>query len=249
MASHDATPTEGSRDGSIVVLTGSGISRESGLATFRDPDGIWAQVSVDEVATPEAYARDPARVLDFYNTRRRQLTASDIVPNAAHDALVRLERQWPGEVLVVTQNVDDLHERAGQKNLIHMHGELLKVRCTACGTVHAWRADVTRETACPGCEAAGGLRPHIVWFGEMPHDMDRIFDALAACRLFLSIGTSGNVYPAAGFVAQARDTPGAHTVELNLEPSVGATQFHEQIYGPATEHVPAYVDRLLKNGL
>lgn len=235
--------------GPVVVLTGSGISRESGLATFRDADGIWAQVSIDEVATPEAYARDPGRVLDFYNARRRQLTAAEVAPNAAHEALVRLEREWPDEVMVVTQNVDDLHERAGQRNLVHMHGELLKVRCTGCGGVLAWRDEVTPETACPGCAAAGRLRPHVVWFGEMPFEMDRVFEALARCRLFLSIGTSGNVYPAAGFVAQARDDADAHTVEINLEPSVGATQFQETVYGPATEQIPAYVERLLRDGI
>jgi NAD-dependent deacetylase len=229
----------------IVVLTGSGISKESGLSTFRDADGVWARVRLEEVATPQAFARDPIRVHAFYNQRRRRLRDPAVRPNAAHRALAELEARWPGEVLLVTQNIDDLHERAGSRNLVHMHGELLKARCQRCGAVPAWTEDLTVETRCPGCGAAGGLRPHVVWFGEMPFEMGRITAALGRCGRFVSIGTSGSVYPAAGFVQEARLVADAHTVELNLEPSEGASLFQEQIYGPATEVVPDFVRRLL----
>ncbi len=232
----------------IVVLTGAGISKESGLDTFRDPDGIWATVSVEEVATPEAFARNPARVHAFYNARRQGLLGDGVEPNAAHLALARLEREWPGEMLLVTQNIDNLHERAGSEKLVHMHGELLKARCEHCGAVTAWRQDMEMTTPCPRCEAAGSLRVHVVWFGEMPFEMDRIYRALGACDLFVSIGTSGSVYPAAGFVQEARLNGTAHTVELNLEPSEGITLFHEADHGPATEVVPAFVDRVLRDG-
>jgi len=232
---------------SIVILTGAGISKESGLDTFRDADGIWAKVRIEDVATPEAFSRDPVRVHEFYNHRRRGLFSDNVRPNAAHDALARLEAEWPGEVLLVTQNIDHLHEGAGSHRLIHMHGELGKVRCESCGAVHEWRQDLTLETTCPSCARAGGLRPHVVWFGEMPFDMERIYAALSACGLFVSIGTSGNVYPAAGFVQEARMAR-AHTVELNLEPSEGHSLFAERRYGPATEIVPAYVDKLLSEG-
>lgn len=229
----------------IVVLTGAGISKESGLSTFRDADGIWAQVRIEDVATPEAFERDPNRVHAFYNSRRRGLLSPDIQPNAAHTALARLERDWPGEVLLVTQNIDDLHERAGSHHLIHMHGELLKARCGVCEAVSAWRDDLGPAIACPDCGAAGALRPHVVWFGEMPLDMDRIYAALDDCDLFLSVGTSGNVYPAAGFVMQVRARRGVRTVELNLEPSEGASLFAETEYGPATLLVPRFVEGLL----
>ena len=231
------------RDASIVVLTGAGISRESGLATFRDKDGIWARVRLEDVATPEAFARDPARVHAFYNARRRQLRDPAVQPNAAHLALARLSREWPGGVTVVTQNVDDLHDRAGTANLIHMHGELAKARCTACGAVMPWLDDLSVDTECPACSAVGTMRPHIVWFGEMPLAMDRICAALDACSLFVSIGTSGAVYPAAGFVAEVRGR--ARTLELNLEPSEGSHLFDEAIHGPATALVPGFVARLL----
>jgi NAD-dependent deacetylase len=232
----------------IVVLTGAGISKESGLDTFRDPDGIWATVSVEEVATPEAFARNPVRVHAFYNARRRGLLGDGVEPNGAHLALARLERDWPGETLLVTQNIDNLHERAGSKILIHMHGELLKARCEGCGAVMAWHQDMEMTTPCPGCEATGGLRVHVVWFGEMPFETDRIYQALGSCDLFVSIGTSGSVYPAAGFVQEARLNGIARTVELNLEPSEGITLFHEADHGPATEVVPAFVDRVLRDG-
>ncbi|MGD9535736.1 MAG: Sir2 family NAD+-dependent deacetylase [Alphaproteobacteria bacterium] len=234
------------RGGPIVVLTGAGISKESGLHTFRDPDGIWAQHRIEDVATPEAFARDPGRIHAFYNARRRQLVNSNIAPNAAHLALARLEREWPAPVLVVTQNIDDLHERAGTRALLHMHGELKKARCAACGNTEPEAGDLSVEIACLACGTIGSLRPHVVWFGEMPLYMDEIADALSRCTLFISIGTSGNVYPAAGFVQEARFGAGAHAVELNLEPSLGESLFEEKIYGPATEVVPAYVDELLR---
>jgi NAD-dependent deacetylase len=230
--------------GSIVILTGAGISRESGLETFRDKDGIWSRVSVEEVATPEAFERDPDKVHAFYNARRRGLLDSAVQPNPAHLALAELERRWPGDFLLVTQNIDDLHERAGSKKLIHMHGELLKARCLACGAVSPWRGEMGRESTCPACGGAGGLRVEVVWFGEMPFGMEEIYDALESCDLFLSIGTSGNVYPAAGFV-QAAGAAGALTLELNLEPSEGHSLFDEARYGPASEEVPAFVRGLL----
>lgn len=222
----------------IVVLTGAGVSRESGLSTFRDPDGLWATLRIEDVATPEAFARDPARVHAFYNARRAQLAT--VEPNAAHHALARLEREWPGPVLLVTQNVDDLHDRAGSRPL-HMHGELRRARCLACARTMPWTADLSTATPCPACSAAA-LRPDVVWFGEMPMGMDRIAAALAGCGLFVSIGTSGTVYPAAGFVADAAH---ARTVELNLEPSAGSALFDEAQHGPATAIVPAFIERLL----
>jgi NAD-dependent protein deacetylase/lipoamidase len=233
------------RGADIVVLTGAGISRESGLHTFRDADGIWARHRIEDVATPEAFARDPEAVHAFYNARRRGLLDLAIQPNAAHRALAELEQRWSGPVLLVTQNIDDLHERAGSRNLIHMHGEILKARCTACGSVRPWRDDLSTDLPCPACANAGGMRPDVVWFGEMPLEMDRIYAALADVALFISIGTSGAVYPAAGFVAEARAV-GAHTVELNLEPSEGAQHFAEARHGPASEIVPAYVQELLE---
>ncbi len=232
----------------IVILTGAGISKESGLDTFRDRDGIWARVRIEDVATPEAFARDPARVHAFYNHRRDSLLLPEVAPNAAHVALARLEAEWPGEVLLVTQNIDDLHERAGSKNIIHMHGEILKARCLVCGEVSPWREAMTPESLCPACGAEGTLRVNVVWFGEMPFEMERIYAALADCDLFLSIGTSGNVYPAAGFVAEARGNGHAHTVELNLEPSEGSSLFAERHHGPASVEVPAYVAKVLKDG-
>ena len=231
----------------IVILTGAGISAESGIATFRDKDGLWAKHDISEVATPEAYARNPAKVQGFYNQRRRDVVNAK--PNAAHVALARLEHELPqrapaAEVLVVTQNVDPLHERAGTKNLIHMHGELLSAWCTACGRKHRWEQDLSVGAECPECTRTGRLRPDIVWFGEMPYHMDAIGAALDKADLFVSVGTSGNVYPAAGFAAEAR-AAGAHTVELNLEPSEGASLFHERYHGPASVIVPAFVERVL----
>lgn len=230
---------------SIVILTGAGISRESGLHTFRDADGIWATVNIEDVATPQAFARDPARVQGFYNARRRGLIDAAVRPNAAHHALAELEREHGGGVLVVTQNIDDLHERAGSRNLLHMHGELLKAVCAACGDVTARRGDIAVDEACGACGTAGRLRPYVVWFGEMPLFMEEIAAAIAGCSTFVSIGTSGNVYPAAGFAQMAR-AAGAHTVELNLEPSQVRSDFAEHVYGKATEIVPEFVAQVLR---
>jgi NAD-dependent protein deacetylase/lipoamidase len=231
--------------GAIVALTGAGISVESGLPSFRGAGGLWEGWRLEDVATPEAFARDPATVQRFYDQRRRQLLDEAIRPNAAHLALAELERHWSGEVLVVTQNIDDLHERAGTRNLIHMHGELLKARCSACETVHPWRSDLATAQGCPACAGDNRLRPHVVWFGELPLELDRIHAALAACDLFVAIGTSGQVYPAAGFVEAVRAAGRAHTVELNLEPSATGSLFAEQRHGPATEIVPAFVAEIL----
>lgn len=231
-----------SRPSSIVILTGAGISAESGVDTFRAKDGIWSKVDYREVATPEGFRANPAKVHDFYNQRRRGMAG--VQPNAAHFALAKLERAFAGDLLLVTQNIDDLHERAGSAKLIHMHGELGKALCTACEIRSAWSGDMSALSQCPACGTVSHLRPDVVWFGEMPYQMDRIFAALAGCDLFISIGTSGNVYPAAGFVEEAR-IAGAHTVELNLEPSEGHSLFAERRYGRATEVVPSFVDELL----
>lgn len=225
---------------SLVILTGAGISAESGLRTFRAADGLWENHRVQDVATPEAFRRDPALVYRFYNERRQ--TLATVQPNAAHLALARLERQWGGDFLLVTQNVDDLHDRAGSKRLLHMHGELLQARCMACGRVQAWPGDLDQRSRCKGC-GSGPLRPHIVWFGELPLEMDRIYRALEDCELFVAIGTSGHVYPAAGFVEAVG--PGTRTLELNLEPSHVASAFQEVRNGKATELVPAFVEELL----
>jgi NAD-dependent deacetylase len=225
---------------SIVVLTGAGISAESGLSTFRGADGLWENHRIEDVATPEGFARDPDLVHRFYNQRRAQL--GSVRPNAAHLALAELEQGWPGDFLLVTQNVDNLHERAGSRKLIHMHGELGKVRCGGCGQVFAWEGETGRETPCPSC-GRKALRPHIVWFGEMPFEMDRIAEALDKCGLFVAVGTSGNVYPAAGFVSGVG--PYAYTLELNLEPSLVTSGFFEHRQGPATERVPELARQLL----
>jgi NAD-dependent deacetylase len=226
----------------IVVLTGAGISRESGLATFRDADGIWASVRIEEVATPQAFVRDPARVHGFYNARRAQL--AEVEPNAAHRALAVFDAAWPGEFLLITQNVDDLHDRAGSRRLLHMHGELRRVRCAACGGRHAWEAALATTTPCPACARQGAMRPDIVWFGEMPMHMEAIGEALAHCDLFVAIGTSAQVYPAAGFVAEVRGR--ARTVELNLDPTDATALFDEAQHGPATSLVPRFFEALLR---
>jgi NAD-dependent deacetylase len=227
----------------IVILTGAGISAESGVDTFRDKGGIWSKVDYRDVATPEGFARNPGRVHEFYNERRRGLRA--IEPNAAHFALARLEREFSGNVMLVTQNIDDLHERAGSTRLIHMHGELARSLCTRCGTRTPWQEDMDAFSVCESCGGTGHVRPDVVWFGELPYQMERISAAIALCDLFISIGTSGNVYPAAGFVEEAKFA-GAHTVELNLEPSEGRSHFAEAHYGKATEIVPAYVKSVLE---
>ena len=229
----------------IVILTGAGISAESGIQTFRASDGLWHEHRIEDVATPEGFEANPELVHRFYNGRRAQLREPEIQPNAAHHALAKLERQYPGEVLLVTQNVDNLHERAGSLNLIHMHGELNKVRCVSSDRVYDWQVDTGLQTVCECCGKPGQLRPDIVWFGEMPMKMDEIYDTLEQSALFISIGTSGQVYPAAGFVQHARQM-GVRTVELNLDPTDSSPVFDLSIHGPASTVVPEFVDNLLK---
>lgn len=235
----------------LVVLTGAGVSAESGVPTFRASDGLWEGHRIEEVASPEGFAANPTLVQDFYNRRRALLPT--VQPNAAHRALAALAARWEGDFLLVTQNVDDLHDRAHAGTppaagfeLIHMHGELNKARCTATDRVCDWTGDLDPYHDSP-FSPDGWLRPHIVWFGEMPLEMERIYRALEACDLFVSIGTSGAVYPAAGFVREAR-LAGARTVEINLEPSLGAGLFDEGVYGPATETVPAFFAGLSVSG-
>ncbi|WP_327754091.1 NAD-dependent deacylase [Sphingobium sp. SJ10-10] len=225
----------------IVILTGAGISAESGLATFRGPDGLWEGHRVEDVCTPEALARNAALVHRFYDERRAKL--AKVRPNAAHEALAALDAQWPGELLIVTQNVDDLHERAGAKRLIHMHGELQSALCAACGKAKRWMEALPPASVCDGC-GEPRLRPDIVFFGEMPYEMDMIDEALRRADLFVSVGTSGAVYPAAGFVQTARHV-GARTLELNLDPSAGSFYFEESRMGPASDLVPELVRELL----
>jgi len=226
----------------VVILTGAGISAESGLATFRDADGLWEQHDPMTIATPEAFARDPALVYRFYNARRNQLAGAQ--PNAAHLALAQLQQAPGAEVFLVTQNVDDLHERAGSAQVCHMHGELQSMLCQACDTVMPALADYDSDSICTACNTRGRLRPDIVWFGEMPYHMDHIDRQLADCDLFVAIGTSGVVYPAAGFVRQA-SRHGATTVEINKEISEVSSYFQLQRQGPATREVAALVRELL----
>ena len=233
-----------SRPRSIVVLTGAGISAESGIETFRAAEGLWANHHVDDVATPEGFARNPQLVYEFYNQRRRQLLTPEISPNAAHSALAKFEHEFDGEFLLVTQNVDNLHERAGSQNLIHMHGELLKMRCLNSKLVFDVSEDFDYDTHCRCCRSAGNLRPHVVWFGEMPLQMNRINSALENCDMFVAIGTSGNVYPASGFYQTAKIRK-ASTVELNLERT--GSSFDRHIRGPATECVPQFFESLLRS--
>ena len=224
----------------IVILTGAGISAESGIDTFRSAGGLWEQHRVEDVATPEAFARDPELVLRFYDMRREAIQTKQ--PNPAHVALARLDAAWPGELLIVTQNVDDLHERAGARRVLHMHGEHLLAWCTACDTRSPWTGPLIDRPPCPAC-GARALRPDVVWFGEMPHHLDAIQAALSAADLFVAIGTSGAVYPAAGYVrlAQARNIP---TCELNAEPSDNADAFDEARYGPASTALPHFLAAL-----
>jgi NAD-dependent deacetylase len=226
----------------IVVLTGAGISAESGLRTFRAEDGLWEDHRVEDVATPQAFRRDPELVQRFYDERRRNVMAAE--PNPAHEALARFDREWDRELLIVTQNIDDLHERAGAARVLHMHGEALSAWCTACDARHRWTGALLDRPPCPAC-GARALRPDIVWFGEMPYRMDEIFAALARADLFVSIGTSGAVYPAAGFVQQAKSAR-ARALELNLERSQGSAWFDETRLGPASELVPAWVKEILR---
>ncbi|MFC5729430.1 MULTISPECIES: NAD-dependent deacylase [Nocardioides] len=225
----------------LVVLTGAGISAESGVPTFRDADGLWEGHHVEDVATPEAFERDRPTVQRFYDARRAALAG--VAPNPAHQALADLERAVGEDLLVITQNIDDLHERAGSRHVLHMHGELLKALCRTCGGRYAWDGELVSEPGCPGCGVAD-LRPDVVWFGEMPYELDRIAAALSKADLFVSIGTSGAVYPAAGFVQHAL-MYGARTLELNLEPSEGSHLFHEARHGRAGDLVPAWVREVL----
>ncbi len=226
----------------VVILTGAGVSAESGIATFRASDGLWEQHRIEDVATPEGFERDATLVHTFYNQRRAALKT--VVPNLAHEALAKLQQEWGDRVLLVTQNVDDLHERAGSPQVLHMHGELLKVRCLRSGRVYQWHEPITSTDRCPCCQPGQSLRPHIVWFGEMPLEMETIYEALSQADLFVAIGTSGNVYPAAGFVAEAKHH-GALTLELNLEPSSQQSHFTLAEYGPASRIVPAWVETML----
>lgn len=239
-----------SRFKSIVILTGAGISAESGVKTFRDQNGLWENHRIEDVATPEGFLRNPTLVHDFYNQRRAQLLSGEVQPNAAHKAIADLQNNH-SDVYLVTQNIDDLHERSGSSQVHHMHGELLKAQCFECGSISPLLPskkreedfNLSEESICPSCKTQGSLRPHVVWFGEMPLDMETIFDKLMGCDLFIAIGTSGQVYPAAGFVQEAR-IGGAHTVELNLEPSMASSHFAEHIHGAATKTVPDYLKSL-----
>ncbi|KGA23763.1 NAD-dependent protein deacylase [Pectobacterium brasiliense] len=231
----------------VVVLTGAGISAESGIRTFRAADGLWEEHRVEDVATPEGFQRNPELVQEFYNARRRQLQQPEIVPNAAHLALANLEAMLEDNFQLITQNIDNLHERAGSKRVIHMHGELLKVRCSQSGQIVEWTDDLAAGERCHCCQFPAPLRPHVVWFGEMPLHMDKIYHALSQADYFIAIGTSGHVYPAAGFVHEAH-SHGAYTLELNLEPSQVESQFDEKIYGPASSVVPEFVAAWLTRG-
>lgn len=226
----------------MVILTGAGISADNGGPTFRAAAGLWEGHRVEDVATPEAFDRNAALVHQFYDARRSHL--DKVVPNAAHEALARLDAEWPGELLIITQNVDDLHERAGTKRLLHMHGELKSGWCQHCDGRTRWTGKMGVQAKCPACNAIGEVRPDIVWFGEMPYEMERIDAAIQNCDLFVSIGTSGAVYPAAGFVRTARYR-GATCLELNLEPSAGSIFFDETRIGRAVDLVPAWVGEMV----
>lgn len=231
---------------SIVVLTGAGISAESGIQTFRASDGLWEEHRIEDVATPEGFQRDPALVQRFYNQRRAPLLRGEVEPNLAHKALANLQERFAGEFMLVTQNIDNLHEQGGSSSVRHMHGEILKMRCTQSSQVFACNDEISATQRCACCQKKGTLRPHIVWFGEMPLYMDEIYTALASCDLFLSIGTSGNVYPAAGFV-QAANQAGALSIEINLETSLVASEFDHGVYGKASEVLPDWVERFFKS--
>jgi len=228
----------------IVILTGAGISAESGIRTFRASDGLWEEHRIEDVATPEAFARDPKLVQRFYNMRRQPLLDNEVAPNAAHYAIAELQKKHSGNVTLVTQNIDNLHEQGGSEDVMHMHGEILKIRCCVTGKVFSCQRSVTIADKCDCCDEAGNLRPHIVWFGEMPLLMEEIYQALEKCDLFVAIGTSGNVYPAASFVQFANQV-GANSLEINLERSNMASEFEKAMYGKATEMVPNWVAKVL----
>jgi NAD-dependent deacetylase len=229
---------------SIVVLTGAGISAESGVQTFRAKDGLWENHRIEDVATPEAFVRDPQLVQQFYNERRQPILDGLVHPNPAHLALAELAREFTGKLTLVTQNIDNLHEQAGSPSVLHMHGEILKIRCQSSQQIFDIDRAISVDDVCVCCGRAGNLRPHIVWFGEMPLYMDEIYQAIQECDLFVAIGTSGNVYPAAGFVQEANHA-GAKTLEINLERSNVANQFDRALYGKAGEVLPGWVTELL----
>lgn len=230
--------------GPIVILTGAGISAESGIQTFRGEDGLWEEHRIEDVATPEGFERNPELVQNFYNERRCQLLSGTVDPNPAHESLARLEKEYSDAVTVVTQNIDNLHERGGSKNVIHMHGELLSALCRFCGARCRIEGDLGMQDSCDSCGRTGGLRPDIVWFGEMPYCMDEIYSLLAECSLFIAVGTSGNVYPASGFVDVAGRS-GARTIEVNLEPSLVKNRFEDHRYGMAGTVLPELVEEIL----
>jgi NAD-dependent deacetylase len=229
----------------VVVLTGAGISAESGIRTFRASDGLWEDHRIEDVATPDGFMRNPELVQHFYNLRRAQLFEPQIQPNAAHHALAQLESALGDHFLLVTQNVDNLHERAGSKRLLHMHGELLKARCLGTGKVFPFDTEINAETICACCQKTGTLRPHIVWFDEMPLYMDEIEQAIRQCDIFVSIGTSGVVYPAAGFARLAKYAAGAKAIEINLEAADNHSVFDTHLYGVASKRVPEWVQAFL----
>jgi len=229
----------------IVILTGAGVSAESGLGTFRDVGGLWTKYDLADVATPEGYAKNPGLVLDFYNARRAN--CRDAAPNAAHRAIARLQREYPGRVTLVTQNIDDLHERGGAPEVIHMHGQIMRALCADCGHQWGWTCDMAQDDLCHSCATVGTVRPDVVWFGEMPYHMETIWARTGDCDLFVAIGTSGAVYPAAGFVTEARQR-GVRTLEINLEPSENTSAFDERLLGPASETVPVWVEGILSGG-
>ncbi|MEM9211779.1 MAG: NAD-dependent deacylase [Pseudomonadota bacterium] len=223
----------------IIILTGAGVSAPSGLSTFRGAGGVWRDHDVMKLATPEGFAADPDLVHTFYNDRRANLAR--VEPNAAHKAIAKLQVDCPGRVTLITQNVDDLHERGGSPDVIHMHGSLLQGLCMACDARMLWTGDMNRRSACPKCGAVGSMRPDVVWFGEIPHFMDRIADAMETVTTFISIGTSGEVYPAANFLSEAKSL-GAYTLEFNLEPSARSGEFHESHIGPCEDLLPKFVE-------
>jgi len=227
-----------------VVLTGAGISAESGIDTFRTKDGLWERYKLEDVATPEGYKRNPELVLDFYNQRRKQFCSGINLPNTAHHALVELEQKFDGDFLLVTQNIDNLHEQAGSKNVLHMHGELLKARCPSSNQLVQWLGDLNSDDLCTCCQYPSPLRPHIVWFGEMPIGLDKIYHHLSEADLFIAIGTSGTVYPAAGFVEEAKSS-GAESIEINLEASEVHSHFDQVKQGKASQLVPKLVKQIL----
>lgn len=228
----------------IVILTGAGISAESGIKTFRDCNGLWEDHDVMEVASPGGFNRNPELVHKFYNQRRSQLLSEEVKPNEAHYALAKLESEFNGEITIITQNVDNLHERAGNKNIIHMHGELIKMRCIETGKVLIWKKELSEKDKCPCCLKIGNLRPHIVWFGEYPLHLDTIEKKLQDCDLFISIGTSGQVYPAAMFVNIAK-LNGVKTIEANIEETNISENFDHHLIGPASKVITKLVDEIL----